>query len=110
MPRMPQPPGGRPPRLPEPMRIENPLVIMFQAPDKNIVCHIHPADGIDHTSYGLLVCDLVRHVAKAFKVEEDAVWEWVDKERRRPTTQISRPPGTRASKHCFQTRSKSAKN
>ena len=69
----------------------NPLVIMFEAPDKNVVCHIHPAKGYDHQMYGLLVCDLVRHVARAFKVEEDDVWEWVDKERHGPTTDIVNP-------------------
>ena len=36
----------------------------------------------------MAVCDLVRHVAKAFKVEEDAVWQWVDMERHNPTTTI----------------------
>jgi hypothetical protein len=39
----------------------------------------------------LLVCDLVRHVARAFKIEENDVWEWVDKERRNPTTEITNP-------------------
>jgi hypothetical protein len=41
--------------------------------------------------YGLLIADLVRHVARAFKVGEDAVWEWVDKERGHPTTPITNP-------------------
>jgi hypothetical protein len=35
--------------------------------------------------YGILICDLVRHVANAFEVNESAVWEWVDQERNRPT-------------------------
>ena len=38
----------------------------------------------------MLICDLVRHAAKAFDVDEDDVWEWVDKERRDPTTPITR--------------------
>jgi len=62
---------------------------MFQAPGGDVVCHIHP-QGYTHEQYGLLVCDLVRHVAMAFKVKEDAVWEWVDKERHHNTTAITK--------------------
>jgi hypothetical protein len=75
----------------ETMRIESPLVVMFEA-DGEIVCHIHPSKkASSHQHYGLLICDLVRHVARAFKVDEDAVWEWIDKERRRPTSEIRNP-------------------
>lgn len=42
----------------------------------------------DYRAFGLLICDIVRHVANALKVNEDAVWEWVDKERACPTTPI----------------------
>jgi hypothetical protein len=70
--------------------LQDPLVVMFRQ-DGNIVCHIHPAEGLNHKHYGLVVCDLVRHVARAFHVEEDEVWKWVDKERRRPTTDITQP-------------------
>ena len=38
-----------------------------------------------------MICDLVRHVAGAFKVDEAAVWEWVEKERHNPTDQITTP-------------------
>ncbi len=72
------------------MRIENPLVMMFQEPSGNVICHIHPAPGITHEHYGMLICDLVRHAAAAFKVDESAVWEYVDKERARPTSNVSR--------------------
>jgi hypothetical protein len=73
----------------KPIRIESPLVIMFEDPDGGIVCRIHQSPKTNsHKHYGLLVCDLVRHVARAFEVEEDDVWEWVDKERRHPTTDI----------------------
>lgn len=74
----------------QPMMITAPLVIMFKQ-DEDIVCHLHPPSNYDHTHYGLLICDLVRHVAAAFKVEEDDVWMWVDKERHRHTTDIKRP-------------------
>ena len=72
----------------KPIVIEQPLVIMFEA-DGGIVCHIHPSKkASSHEHYGLLICDLVRHVANAFKVDESDVWEWVDKERRDPTTDV----------------------
>jgi len=71
------------------IRIEQPLVVMFEA-DGQIVCHIHPSSkASSHEHYGLLICDLVRHVAGAFKVDQADVWEWVDKERRNPTTRIT---------------------
>ena len=72
------------------MRIADPLVIMFREPGGNVVTHIHRPPDLGHDSFGLLVCDLVRHIANAYQVGEDAVWEWVDKERGRPTTAISR--------------------
>ena len=71
------------------MEIKNPLVIVFED-GKKIVCRIHPSKGATHREYGMLICDLVRHVARAFQVEDEDVWEWVDKERRHPTTEITR--------------------
>jgi hypothetical protein len=77
--------------MPETFQIENPLVVMFIGPDKSVVTHIHPASGYTHRSYGLLIADLVQHVARAYKVPEGAVWEWVDKERANPTTTVINP-------------------
>jgi hypothetical protein len=73
-----------------PFMLTDPLVVIFRQGGQ-VVCNIHPAKDIDHRHYGLLVCDLVRHVARAFRVGEDEVWKWVDKERRRPTTDITQP-------------------
>ena len=72
----------------KPLRIEKPLVLMFEQ-DGQTICHIHPAASYDHRQYGLLICDLVRHTARAFGVAEDEVWKWVDKERSNPTTDIT---------------------
>jgi hypothetical protein len=73
----------------KPIMIERPLVIMFEA-DGGIICHIHPSEKAkSHEHYGLLICDLVRHVARAFKVDEADVWKWVDKERNSPTTDVT---------------------
>jgi hypothetical protein len=66
------------------MQIDSPLIIVFES-DGEIQTHIYPED-MDHTDYGTLIAILVRHVANAFKVNENEVWEWVDKERYNPTT------------------------
>lgn len=71
--------------------IRNPYVVMFGTPDKNVICHLYPQDGWSYEHYGLLVCDLVRHVASMFDVDEDRVWEWVEKERFHPTSKVERP-------------------
>src|SRR5258708_31373033 len=54
----------------KPLRIEKPLVLMFEE-DGQTICHIHPTEGYDQRQYGLLICDLVRHLAGAFDVAED---------------------------------------
>ena len=74
----------------EPMVIENPLAIIFQAPDGKVITRIHAPEGYSYEHYGMILCDLVRHVARAFKVSENDMWEWVDKERHHPTTEIER--------------------
>jgi hypothetical protein len=45
-------------------------------------------EGRSHEEYGILLCDLVRHIANAFKVDESDVWRWVDAERFNPTDVI----------------------
>lgn len=72
----------------KPFEVRNPLVVMFEQ-DQKIVCHIHPRKTDNYKGYGLLICDLVRHIANAFHAEEDDVWEWVDKERNHHTTDIT---------------------
>jgi hypothetical protein len=83
-----------PVQVPQPgtFRIENPLVIMFADERGEVVCHLHPSERCPtHETYGLLIADLVRHVARAFDVGEEDIWEWVDKERHHPTTKITNP-------------------
>jgi hypothetical protein len=75
----------------QPTVITDPLVIMFREPSGQVVTHIHRQPKDTHEGFGLLVCDLVRHIANAFHVAEDEVWHWVDKERRHHTTDVTRP-------------------
>lgn len=74
-----------------PMIIKTPLVLMFVDDHGGVITHLHPRPGDTYKGYGLLACDLVRHISAAFKVSEDDVWEWVDKERNSPTTDIRQP-------------------
>jgi hypothetical protein len=69
------------------MKIEKPLIMSFVQDDK-IRTHLWPGERT-HKDYGILIADLVRHVANAFKVHENDVWEWVDKERDRPTSLVT---------------------
>ena len=74
----------------EPMILTKPLIVMFENEGK-IICHLWPRESDTHEGYGLIICDLVRHVANAFKVDEDDVWKWVDRERYHHTTDVTRP-------------------
>ena len=68
--------------------IHNPLVIVFADDEGKIIARLSPRENDNHRTYGLLICDLVRHTAKCFGVSDDAVWEWVDRERQHPTTDV----------------------
>jgi hypothetical protein len=55
-----------------PVRIEDPLVIMFADETGNVHCHLHPSEKCPSPAeYGLLIADLARHVARAFDIPED---------------------------------------
>ena len=72
------------------MILTKPLIVMFEH-DGNLVCHLWPRETDTYQGYGLMICDVVRHVARCFKVDEDDVWQWVDKERRQQTTTFTSP-------------------
>ena len=69
----------------------NPMVIIYQNDDKTITTQIHHGLDDRYEGYGLIVCDLVRHIARAFDVTEEEVWNWVDRERHHHTTEIREP-------------------
>jgi len=70
----------------EEMTIDSPLIVVFEH-EGEVQTHIHPGK-LSYEEYGVLIADLVRHIAKAFEVHENLVWEWVDKERHKPTSPI----------------------
>jgi hypothetical protein len=69
------------PKRPEVVR---PLIVSYKGDSVNHF-EINPPPGFTPEHYGLLIADLVRHVAKAFQVSEDEVWKWVDQERQHPS-------------------------
>jgi hypothetical protein len=75
----------------EEVRILPTLVVMFEEPDGSISCKISRLQDYDHRCYGIIICDLVRHVAMACNVDEGDVWQCVEKERRKPATRITQP-------------------
>jgi hypothetical protein len=70
------------------MKIEKPLIICFENDEGNIQTHLYPGKR-GYEQYGILITDVVRHVANAFKVHENDIWEWVDKERYRQTSPVT---------------------
>lgn len=68
------------------MEIDSPIIIVFEN-DGQLQTHLYPGE-MGYEEYGTLIAALVRHVAKAFKVHENDVWECVDKERNEPPTPI----------------------
>ena len=72
----------------EPFQLKQPLLLMFKTPQDKVQCHLYPEEGMTHEHYGLLICDLIRHVAACFKVSEDDIFEWIERERDKPTTKL----------------------
>jgi hypothetical protein len=69
------------------LKIEKPLIICFENEGK-IQTHLYPGER-DYKGYGILIADIVRHVANAFNVHENDVWEWVEKERDHQTSPVT---------------------
>jgi hypothetical protein len=71
----------------EVLKIENPIIICFVNDEGKVQTHLYPHER-SYKQYGILIADVVRHVANAFKIHEDDVWEWVDKERYHQTSPV----------------------
>jgi len=68
------------------LKIEKPLIICFEN-DGKIQTHLYPGER-SYEQYGILIADVVRHIANAFNIHEDKVWERVDNERHRQTSPV----------------------
>lgn len=68
-------------------QVEQPYLMVFKA-GKGYVVRIDTQGQFGPDGYGLLICDLVRHGARAFGCDEQLIWDWVEKERDNPTARL----------------------
>lgn len=68
--------------------INQPWIIVYQADDGKMITGLHPPESADYEQYGLLIADVIRHVARMYDVDEFDVFRWVEKEIDKPTTKI----------------------
>jgi hypothetical protein len=77
------------PMVPMVPKSERTVLTLKLDEDDDMRCYIWQVGDFTHEHYGLAICDVVRHVAIAYGVSEDAVWKWVDMERHQPTTKLT---------------------
>ena len=65
-----------------------PIIVVHRLPDGRCHTALDNLGRLSYQHFALAINDIVRHVAEAFKVSEEEVWEWVEKERNYPTTNI----------------------
>lgn len=53
-----------------------------------LVCLIRKQPGDVAGHFGIALADCARHVARAFNVDEDEVFGWIEKERLKPTSTL----------------------
>ena len=73
------------------IEIHNPWIIVYEpVPKEGMVCRLHGPPDADYGQFGIVIADVIRHVAKKFDVDEADVLEWVHKEMDEPTSEIKR--------------------
>lgn len=65
----------------------NVVLKVYASKDHGVVAHIN-ANGYGPGHFGLLLADCIRHVARAFNVDEGEVYEYVKREMSMPSTKI----------------------
>lgn len=75
-----------------PLEIHEPVVLVQRLPDGKLETMLFQSEGVVNTpaGIGLIACDIVRHAAKAYGVDEEDIFRWIDKERDNPTTTVTR--------------------
>ncbi len=62
-------------------------IVKMELNDKgNVSVQLLPV--LPYQGMALVACDFVRHIAKAYEVPEEKVWEIFDKERENPTAPV----------------------
>ena len=46
-------------------------------------------NDVSAATFGIILCDAARHGAKALNVNEDEIFDWINKERFNPTSPIT---------------------
>ena len=73
------------------MRIEYPWIIVHapDGPGGKLSTILGGEAQATHGHFGIVIADVIRHVARHFKVNDEDVLEWVTKELDRPTSPIT---------------------
>jgi hypothetical protein len=68
--------------------LERARLILTADDTGKLVCLIkkQPDDQVGH--FGIALADCARHVARAFHVDEDEVFEWIERERDSPSSKL----------------------
>ncbi len=63
-------------------------LILTEDDTGKLVCLIRkqPSDIAGH--FGIALADCARHVAKAFDVDEEVVFDWIERERLKPSSKL----------------------
>jgi hypothetical protein len=74
--------------------LQNARLILTSDDSGKLVCLIkrQPGDVVGH--FGIALADCARHVAKAFGVGEDEVFDWIERERQEPSSKLQGTSGS----------------
>ena len=68
--------------------LERARLILTADDTGKLVCLIRKQPGDVAGHFGIALADCARHVAKAFHVDEDEVFGWIEKERLKPSSKL----------------------
>ena len=71
--------------------IEKPWIIVHEMPDRKMQTLLAGPPGASYEQFSLAIADIIRHVARAFNVDEADVLHWAEREIHSPTTDIENP-------------------
>lgn len=74
---------------PGPHVIALPWIIAHEIENAKLQVILAGPPGAGHEQFGLVICDIIRHVAQHFEVDEADVWHWIQREMDKPTTTLT---------------------
>lgn len=69
--------------------IQRPWIILHETPDEKLECILAGRQGAGPRAFAMGAADIIRHIAKAFGMDEADVHRMVRDELENPTTNIS---------------------